>query len=197
MSNENDLTQEINTPVIEEIKTDTRSVPLSEFLEQKKLNKEIKAQLAEFQERDAKIIEAKQIEEKNFQEVLNSRELRIKELEKAHEESVRSNKLEKITNILSRELDKNNAIDSNDALKFINVNDYLEDGQSTPELLKQGVEDLVKNKSYLFNAKANIRSNSENGQPSATSDNNNQQVANQGRQLDKATAALVQLYNKT
>lgn len=203
MSNEdqNQEQQTSNAEVSKEVddnKTDTRSVPLSEFLDQKKANKDLKSKLAEFEAKEAEAAEKKALEEKDFQKVIESRNERIKELEKAFEESKRSNKLEKITNTLSRELDKKGVIDSDDALKLLDIDKFMEEGQDTNELLKQSVEELAQNKSYLFKAVTAKRSNSENGQPGKSSDGNtHQENSNQGRNLDKATAALVQMYSKT
>ena len=197
---QNQEQQTANAEAIIEVdnnKADTRSVPLSEFLDQKKVNKDLKSKLAEFEAKEAKAAEKKALEEKDFQTVIESRNQRIQELEKAFEESKKSNKLEKITNTLSRELDKRGVIDADDALKLLDISKFTDEGQDTKELLIQSVEDLAQNKSYLFKAKT-VRSNSENGQPGISSDNNeNQQNSNRGRNLDKATAALVQMYSKT
>lgn len=197
---QNQEQQTANAEAIIEVdnnKADTRSVPLSEFLDQKKVNKDLKSKLAEFEAKEAKAAEKKALEEKDFQTVIESRNQRIQELEKAFEESKKSNKLEKITNTLSRELDKRGVIDADDALKLLDISKFTDEGQDTKELLIQSVEDLAQNKSYLFKAKT-VRSNSENGQPGISSDKNeNQQNSNRGRNLDKATAALVQMYSKT
>lgn len=169
---------------------DLKTVPLSEFLEQKKLTKDLKLRLQEFEDKENKIKEQKMLEEKNFQELLETKNLKIKELEDSYNQLVTSNKKERITNTLIRELDKNNAVNSDDVLKLLDVNQFMEEGKNNNEFLKHAVDDLVKNKPYLFNTKNPSRSNTENGQPNS---NNNKPNGSYVKH-DKATEALINMY---
>lgn len=135
-------------------------VPLSKFLDKKNELKELKAKLAEFEDKERKAADQKLLEEKQYQELLKKKEDELKNLQDSLFAEKTNNKLEKIKNIYSKELLKNNVFNVDDALALSNINELLE-FESPENEIKARVENLVKNKTYLFNTKSQ-RSDSEN-----------------------------------
>lgn len=135
-------------------------VPLSKFLDKKNELKELKAKLAEFEDKERKAADQKLLEEKQYQELLKKKEDELKNLQDSLFAEKTNNKLEKIKNIYSKELLKNNVFNVDDALMLSNINELLE-FESPENEIKARVENLVKNKTYLFNTKSQ-RSDSEN-----------------------------------
>ncbi len=135
-------------------------VPLSKFLDKKNELKDLKAKLAEFEDKERKAADQKLLEEKQYQELLKKKEDELKNLQDSLFAEKTNNKLEKIKNIYSKELLKNNVFNVDDALALSNINELLEFDSPENEV-KARVENLVKNKTYLFNTKSQ-RSDSEN-----------------------------------
>lgn len=135
-------------------------VPLSKFLDKKNELKDLKAKLAEFEDKERKAADQKLLEEKQYQELLKKKEDELKNLQDSLFAEKTNNKLEKIKNIYSKELLKNNVFNVDDALALSNINELLE-FESPENEVKARVENLVKNKTYLFNTKSQ-RSDSEN-----------------------------------
>lgn len=135
-------------------------VPLSKFLDKKNELKDLKSKLAEFEDKERKAADKKLLEEKSYQELLKKKEDELKTLQDSLFAEKTNNKLEKIKNVFSKELLKNNVFNVDDALALSNINDLLE-YESPENEVKARVENLVKNKTYLFNTKSQ-RSDSEN-----------------------------------
>ncbi len=168
------------------------NVPLKTFLEKKQELKEAKDKLAAFEARDKKAADDKLLEEKKYQDLIASREKDLADAKAQLETERKNNKIEKIKNRFSNELSKANAIDSEDALKFINYDDLL-DSENFDNELKSRVENLVKTKSYLFKTAGTGRSNSENKTPSGNNDNKGS--ANNTK-IDPTIASLAQKFSK-
>ena len=169
-----------------------QTVPLSDYLEQKKAAKALKEELAGYREKETKEKDAKLLEEKKYQELIQNKDKELGDTKNALNQTIKEHKLEKLTNKLARVLDKNNAIDAEDALKFINVDDLLDADKVDDEINKR-VTELAKNKSYLFNGKqGTTRSSTENGQPSG----NSGQGVDGGGNKGKIDPIILSLANK-
>lgn len=138
------------------------SVPLKTLLDQKKANKELKEKIALFEAKEKELADAKLLEEKNYQELIQKKESELANFKTELENEKKNNKLEKIKNKFSNELSKLNVIDSDDALRLVKYDDLLT-LDSFDDEIKARAADLQKNKSYLF--KSVTRNNNENGQP--------------------------------
>ena len=163
LNNNDDLqvqNQEKEKEIINNADTSEDKVPLSKFLDKKNELKDLKAKLAEFEDKERKLADQKLLEEKQYQELLKKKEDELKNLQDSLFAEKTNNKLEKIKNIYSKELLKNNVFNVDDALALSNINDLLEYDSPENEI-KTRVENLVKNKTYLFNTKSQ-RSDSEN-----------------------------------
>jgi len=157
-----------NLPTVpEKIEKPAETVPLNSFLEQKKASKDLKERLAVYEDRDKKEAENKLIEEKKFQDVIQAKEKEVLEYKTKFESTERNYKIKDLQNKFARGLDKNNAINSDDILKLVDITDLI-DSETADVQIASRVEDLVKNKSYLFSAKGSSRSETENGQPTST-----------------------------
>lgn len=139
-------------------------VPLSEFLEVKKTAKELKEKLAQFEGKEKSEAEAKLLEEKKYQELIDQLKAENESVKTERENERKNFKLEKLQNKFQRELEKVGAVDSDDALKFVSYDDLL-DAEKVDDEVKKRVEGLVKAKSYLFSAKQ--RSVTENRSPNS------------------------------
>jgi hypothetical protein len=169
-------------------KVKAKVVPLDTFLEVKNKTKDLKARLKEFEDRDQRIAEQTLIEEKKFQELLGSKDARLKELENQLESERTNNKLEAINNQIANKLTGFNAHDARDALKFINTNELLE-SESIESDINNRVKNLLESKPYLF--KNVTRSETENNQPSNNALSN---VTNAGKGIDPVTLSLSQKF---
>ena len=197
--NSNDIDQNSNLDQNSDNQEDNgfenQTVPLNTFLDKKKELKDVKTKLAEYQARDKKLEEDKLLEEKKYQELIQNKDKELEEFKSQLDLEKRNSKLEKLKNKISNELNKNNAIDSDDALKFIIFDDLLDSEDSSNDI-KNRVKDLVQNKSYLFSTKSKERSNTENGQPSG----NDPKGGNPGQvrgKIDPTLASLAQKFSKT
>lgn len=163
LNNNDDLqvqNQEKEKEIINNADTSEDKVPLSKFLDKKNELKDLKAKLAEFEDKERKLADQKLLEEKQYQELLKKKEDELKNLQDSLFAEKTNNKLEKIKNIYSKELLKNNVFNVDDALALSNINDLLEHDSPENEI-KTRVENLVKSKAYLFNTKTQ-RSETEN-----------------------------------
>ena len=167
---ENITDNPVDTVTKNEDNQDLNSVPLKTLLEQKKANKELKEKIASFEAKEKELADAKLLEEKNYQELIQKKESELNNFKIELENEKKNNKLEKIKNKFSNELSKLNVIDSEDALRLVEYKDLL-DQDSFDEEIKQRVTDLQKNKAYLF--KSVTRNNNENGQPNQASPTQN------------------------
>jgi len=187
MSTEN-LNTENNKPATFNSNEETKpndSVPLASFLEQKKLTKEMKEKLAGYEAKELKEAEAKLLEEKGYQELIQSKSDKIAALEAESEKTTKNFKLKDVQNKFARALDKNNAINSDDVLKLVDVSDLLDSDGAEAEINKR-VESLVKDKSYLFGTKPNTRNSEENNTPHA----GDRQINKSFKKVNLAEAAL-------
>jgi hypothetical protein len=130
--------------------------------------------------------ERKLLEEKQFQELLSIKEREVLELKSSFATEKRNSNLALLSSEAKNLLQKNNIINADDGLKFLEVDGLLESKDISKELEKR-IEDLVVSKPYLFNAQ---RSNHpENKKPVTTGVPN--PVAPRNLQ-----DALLQLWNK-
>ena len=124
-------------------------VPLSKFLEVKGTLKEMKDKLASFEEKEKKLQESKLLEEKNYQELLAKRDAELKSFQSQLEQERTNFKINSVKDKFARILDKNNAIDSNDVLRLVDVNQLI-DAEDQEKKINKLVDELKANKSYLF-----------------------------------------------
>lgn len=127
-------------------------VPLAKFLEQKNSNKELKEKLAAFEEKEKQIQEAKLLEEKNFQELLAQRDNEINGYKSQLEEERKTYKVNSVKDKFARVLDKNEAINSDDVMRLVDINSVVE-AEDQDSLISKLVDDLKQNKAYLFKSK--------------------------------------------
>lgn len=189
---QNSNNQENNSSDNLDNNSENQTVPLNTFLDKKKELKDAKTKLAEYEARDKKLEENKLLEEKKYQELIQNKDKELQEFKSQLDLEIKNSKLEKLKNKISNELTKINAIDSDDALKFVNYDDLL-DSEDYSNIIMERVQDLVKNKSYLFDSKSKERSNTENGQPSG----NNPKGINPGQiqgKIDPTLASLTQKF---
>lgn len=173
--------------------TEKQNVPLDKFLDQKKLNKQLKDQLLSFETRDKEAANAKLLEDKKYQELIQNKDKELSDYKDKLNQEITNNKLTSIKNNLSRQLDKVNAIDSNDALKFIDYNDLLESDDVEGEI-KNRVAVLAESKSYLFKTGSTTRSATENGQPAGTNSTTNNVAGKVPVNRDPILASLTQKF---
>lgn len=170
-----------------------QTVPLADFLEQKRLAKELKEKVSGYEDRDKKAVEAKLLEEKKYQDLISNKDKELGEVKSKLDQEAKGRKLDKLESKFTRSLEKNNAISAEDALKFIKFDDLVDSDDAEAEIKKR-VDDLVKNKSYLFGSKqTTTRSSTENGQPSGNTGGQGQQ-GNQGK--DKIDPIVLSLAGK-
>ena len=163
-------------------------VPLKTFLEEKAKLKALKEENEGYKSRDKKIEEDKLLEDKKYQDLITSKDKDLQDTKLLLEKERRENKLEKIKTKFSNELSKANAIDAEDALKFISYEDLL-DSDNIESELKSRVENLVSKKAYLF--KTVPGKNNENGKPVAPTSNNTN-----NSKIDPMILSLAQKFNK-
>lgn len=168
-----------------------KTVPLDTFLDQKKINKELKEKLAAFEDKERKDSEAKLLEEKKFQEVIQNTKSEAEKYKSELEQTKKEAKIEKIKDKFSRFLEKNNAINADDALKFVQYDDLL-DSEDLDGSIKKRVEDLAKNKAYLF-SKSKSPSNDENGKPNSGGSDEKKP----GNKVSPTIAALTNMFSST
>ena len=157
----------------------------------------MKDKLAAFENRDREAVDAKLLEEKKFEELLQNKDKELNEIKSQLELEGKNNKIEKLRNKISKELTKVNAIAADDALMFIKYDDLL-DSEGADSEINNRVEELTKNKSYLFSGKASSRSETENGQPSGNSATNINQTnaRNARRKVNPVLDSLTEIYKK-
>lgn len=170
---------------------DNKHVPLNTFLDQKKINKELKEKLAGYEAKEKEAEEKKLLEEKNYNELIQKKSSETEALKKELDLERRNNKLEKIKNKFSNELLKVNVIDTEDALKLVKHDDLLESDNFDDEI-KVRVSELAKNKPYLFKANGSNRSNTENGQPNGNTPPKNGVTS----KVDPVISSLAQKFSK-
>ena len=175
----------------------SETVPLKTFLDKKQELKDYKAKVAAFEAKEveyetlrAKKVGDKLLEDEKYQELIQLKDKEVLELSGKLDSEIKNNKLEKIRNKFSSELTKLNAVDSEDALKFIAYDDLLDSEDFSSEL-KNRVETLAKNKSYLFKAGAKIDTK-ENGVPAPG--NNSQPKGNS--KMDPLLMSLAQKFKR-
>lgn len=156
-----------------------KSIPYSRFAEVNQKFRETEKELANYKAKEKAESEAKLLEEKKFQDLIENKSKEIETL-KAENNQIKLNaKKEKIEFKVSSTLAKNNIIDPKDGLKFLDYSDLIDSSDDIDNKIEERVADLVKNKAYLFKAgSGSTRSNTENNVPG------NQQKpddANQGK----------------
>ena len=166
---------------------DNNNVPLNKFLDQKKINKELKEKLAAFEQKEKEVKEAKLLEEKQYQELIQNKAKEAEDLQNQLNLERKNNKLEKIKFQFSGELNKLNVIDSDDALKLVKYDDLLE-SDDVSDLIKSRALDLSKNKTYLFKSNTSSRDKFENNVPNNSTPKN--ENASRGK-MDPVLASLV------
>lgn len=137
-------------------------VPLAKFLEVKGSLKEMKDKLASFEEKERKLQESKLLEEKNYQELLAKRDEEVKSFKSQLEQERLNFKVTSVKDKFARILDKNNAINSDDVLRLVDMQSIL-DAEDQDKIMNKVVEDLKKDKSYLF--KSTVQNHDENKKP--------------------------------
>ena len=140
---------------------DSKKVPLHTFLEQKNVNKELKEELATLKSEEKVRKDAKLLEDKSYEELIQNKSKEFDDLKSQLDSERKNNKLEKIKNKFSRELNKLNVIDADDALRLVDYNDLLDSENFSGEITSRAA-DLAKNKTYLFKASSSNRSETEN-----------------------------------
>lgn len=150
-----------------------QNVPLNTFLDKKKELKEVKDKLAAFEARDKAAADAKLLEDEKYQEIIQNKEKELADAKSLLDVERKNNKLSRLENKFSNLLNKENVIDANDALKLIKYDDLLDSDDADNEI-KSRVENLVKDKSYLFKATQSGRNNEENNRPSGNNAPKNQ-----------------------
>lgn len=150
-----------NEPVVDKSPqgSDQESVPLAKFLEVKGTLKEMKDKLNSFEEKEKELQESKLLEEKNYQELLAKRDDELKNFKSQLEQERLSFKVNSVKDKFARVLDKNDAVNSDDILRLVDIQPILE-AENQDDLIKKTVEDLKENKSYLF--KMTVPNHSEN-----------------------------------
>lgn len=166
---------------------DNSNVPLNKFLDQKKINKELKEKLAAFEQKEKEVKEAKLLEEKQYQELIQNKAKEAEDLKSQLNLERKNNKLEKVKYQFSSELSKLNVIDSDDALKLVKYDDLL-DSDDVSDLIKSRALDLSKNKSYLFKSNNSSRDKFENNVPNNSTPQNEDAVKSK---MDPVLASLV------
>ena len=171
---------------------DSGKVPLNTFLDQKKINKELKDKLATYEAKDKAAADAKLLEEKKYEELIQTKSSETEALRKELDLERKNSKLKTIENKFTSELSKINVVDADDALKLIKYDDLLE-SDSFDDEIKVRVSELAKNKTYLFKATGSNRSNTENGRPTG-----NTPPKQQGKnsKVDPVILSLSQKLNK-
>ena len=168
-----DKAPEDKTKVKEEIPP-LADIPYGKFKEvndeKKSLASDLKKaqdELETFKNAKKKKDEDKLIEDKQFGEVIKAKELEI-ETQKKENESLKKNAInEKINRKIVNLANKEGAIDSEDILRFIKIDDLLElESDKLDEAIKTRVESIKTNKGHLF-GESNIRNTKENGVPNS------------------------------
>lgn len=172
-----------------EQKPEIQKVPLSDFLDLKKSTKELREKLASYETKEKTAAEAKLLEEKKYQELIEQLKAEKVKMQSEREIEIKNNKLEKLQNKFQRELEKANAVNAEDALKFVNYDDLLESEKAEDEIKKR-VEVLVKTKAYLFSAKQ--RNSAENKSPNSLPAN----PTSKASKVDPALAMLTNIFNQ-
>lgn len=144
--------QENQNPSNSSIEEKQEVVPLAKFLEQKNSNKELKEKLAAFEENEKKIQEAKLLEEKNFQELLVKKDKELSDYKSQLEEERKNFKLSSVKDKFARVLDKNEAINSDDIMRLVDISSVVET-EDQDGIISKLVDELKTNKPYLFKAK--------------------------------------------
>ncbi len=146
----------------------------------------------EKEETDKKLLEGKK-----YQDLITNKEKELNDFKSKYTEENKARKMDKLESKFSRSLEKANAINAEDAMKFVKFDDLL-DAENADDEIKKRVDDLIKNKSYLFTAKqqGTTRSTSENGQPSGNTGGQGQQ-GSQGTKIDPIVASLANKYKTT
>lgn len=146
-----------------------QKVDYAKLKAEREKRKELEERLAKIEADEAKKNEAKLLEEKKYQELLDAKS---KELEsaKGELESTRATvKRSRIENAIIAESAKIGAKDPLDVVKFVEIDKVELDDAGTPVGLDKLLEQVKKNKSYLFNESGKSTPNPrENGKPGNT-----------------------------
>jgi len=169
---------ESSTTEKQDIRQD-QSIPLAKFLEVKDTVKELKNKLSSYEEKEKKLQESKLLEEKNYQELLAKRENELNSYKSQLEEERKNYKVATVKEKFARVLDKNNAINSDDVLKLVDVNSLME-SEDQESAINQIVEEFKTSKSYLF--KPAVLNHNENNKIT----NNTNKQANPNAKRDSA-----------
>ncbi len=109
--------------------------------------------------------ETKKLEEDGkFQELLTLKDKENEELKSSLETEKKNNKLSGLKNKSLNLLNKAGIIDGDDGIKFLNLNDVM-DNDNPDEILDNMVKSLKEDKSYLFGSTDKKRNIDENGMP--------------------------------
>lgn len=142
-------------------------VPLAKFLEVKGTLKEMKDKLASFEEKERTLQESKLLEEKNYQELLAKRDEELKSFKSQLEQERLNFKITSVKDKFARILDKNNAINSDDVLRLVDIESVLK-AEDQDKIISKLVEELKESKAYLF--KSTVQNHSENKKPTFQND---------------------------
>jgi hypothetical protein len=193
-------------------KTDVKDdqVPLKTMLDYKTSSKKYKKQANEYKQQankykaklDAYETAERQKQEQElqkkgeFKELLAKKEEQIAELVNSLENEQKQRKKDLIVSKATNLLIKSNVIDANDALKILDVADLVGDEMAEVKL-QDRIEDLKKNKSYLFLKNSSIRDEHENSVPKT---NKNVEISNSKTKqrrpmtpIEKATEMLMDM----
>lgn len=138
---------------------ENKTIPYSRFQEVNNKFKTASEELESYRKKEKEENDKKLLEEKNFQELIGKKDAALKELETKYGQEVLKYKTEKLGSKISNLLAKNNIVDAEDGLKFVKYDDLIDSENAEDEINKR-VNELVKNKPYLF--KSNSRSSTEN-----------------------------------
>lgn len=160
-----------------------QTIPLAKFLELKDTLKEFKTKLSSYEEKEKQLQESKLLEEKNYQELLTKRDEELKTFKSQLEQERKAFKLNTTKEKFVRFLDKNNAVDSNDVLRLVDIEKFVDLEHQDDEIAKQ-VEDLKKSKAYLFKSSTTVISHNENNRPNGNTDTQKRPNAKKDKVLD-------------
>lgn len=160
-----------------------QTIPLAKFLELKDTLKEFKTKLSSYEEKEKQLQESKLLEEKNYQELLTKRDEELKTFKSQLEQERKAFKLNTTKEKFARFLDKNNAVDSNDVLRLVDIEKFVDLEHQDDAIAKQ-VEDLKKSKAYLFKSSTSVVNHNENNRANGNTDTQRKPNTKKDKVLD-------------
>lgn len=139
--------------------------------------KELEKKVNDFEEAEKKKKEEKLEKDGEYKELLKAKELEI-ETHKTEKESLKKNMLlEKVKNKIINVANKEGAVDSEDILKFISIDDLLVlENDKLSEAIDEKISEIKNNKAHLFTTTK--RDSRENGSPYSVNTSNGQSNKN-------------------